>query len=134
MNRPANSSPRFGANGTSRPSTVAAVTDSDMARTRPIRSAISDHGMTPIARPAVAADTMSAAFAAPMWRSAAMSGSTACGEYSWAKVATPAQNSAASSRRYSAEPRGCPFQAEDTCGASIVTNRVSSDPLLVSNA
>ena len=40
-----------GANGTSRPRTVAAVTDSDMACTRPIRSASAAHGMTPIARP-----------------------------------------------------------------------------------
>jgi hypothetical protein len=59
---------------------VAAVTDSDIARTRPIRSATSDHGMTPIANPAVAAETISAASAAPVFRSVAINGNTDCGE------------------------------------------------------
>jgi hypothetical protein len=73
--------------------------------TLPIRSASVDHGITPAASPTVDAEIVRAASAAPMCRSAEMSGNTACGEYSWANVATPAQNSAASSRPYAAEPR-----------------------------
>ena len=61
---------------------VAAVTDVDIARTRPIRSATIDQGITPTARPAVAAETISAACAAPVLKVAAISGSTDCGEYS----------------------------------------------------
>jgi hypothetical protein len=54
--------------------------------------------MTPIARPTVDAETTSAALAAPTPKSFEIKGNTACGEYSCANVAMPAQNSAASSR------------------------------------
>jgi len=56
------------------------VTDTDIALTRPMRSASVDHGMTPIARPTVDAEIVSAASAAPIRRSAEISGRTACGE------------------------------------------------------
>jgi hypothetical protein len=69
-----------GANGTRRPTVVAPVTEIEIALTRPIRSASVDHGITPIARPTVEAETINAALAAPTPRSAAISGSTACGE------------------------------------------------------
>jgi hypothetical protein len=55
-----------GASATSRPNVVAAATDTDMARTRPTRSATIDHGITETARPVVASDTVKAASAAPM--------------------------------------------------------------------
>jgi hypothetical protein len=80
------------------PTTVATVTEIEIDFTRPMRSASADHGMTPMARPTVDADTSRAASAAPTPRSAEISGSTAWGEYNCANVATPAQNSAASSR------------------------------------
>jgi hypothetical protein len=63
-----------------------------------MQSASADQGMTPIARPTVDAEITSAAFAAPTPRFADIKGNTAWGEYSCANVATPAQNSAASSR------------------------------------
>ncbi|MNI55023.1 hypothetical protein D3C73_1099490 [compost metagenome] len=69
-----------------------------MARTRPILSATKDHGSTVTARPTVAREMLRAASAAVIRRSAAMSGSTACVEYSWAKVATPASARAARTR------------------------------------
>lgn len=87
-----------GLKGTSIPTSVATVTDIEIAFTRPMRSANADQGMTPIARPTVDAEITSAALAAPTPRSAEINGNTACGEYSCANVATPAQNSAASSR------------------------------------
>ena len=79
-NRPASRSSKEGANGTSRPTTAATVTEIVIALTRPIRSATVDQGITPMARPMVEAEIVSAAVAAPMCRSAAISGSTACGE------------------------------------------------------
>jgi hypothetical protein len=56
------------------------MTETDIAFTRPTRSAIIDQGMTPTARPIVQADTMSAALAAPTPRSAEICGRTPCGE------------------------------------------------------
>ena len=70
----------MGANGTRRPTAVATVTESEIALTRPMRSASVDHGITPMARPTVDAEIVSAASAAPMCRSAEISGRTACGE------------------------------------------------------
>ena len=64
-----------------------------------MRSASVDQPITPTASPIVDADTMSADAAAPVFRLRAISGRTACGEYSCAKVATPAQNNAPSSLR-----------------------------------
>ena len=78
--RPASSSWKVGANGTSRPTAVATVTEIDIALTRPMRSARVDHGITPMARPTVDAEIINAASAAPMCRSAEISGSTAWGE------------------------------------------------------
>ena len=57
--------------------------DGDRNRYRPdpaMRSASVDHGITPIARPTVDAEMVRAASAAPMCRSAEISGRTACGE------------------------------------------------------
>lgn len=96
--RPARSRENVGAKGTSIPTRVATVTEIEIAFTLPMRSANADHGMTPIARPTVDAETISAALAAPTPKSFEINGNTACGEYSCANVATPAQNSAASSR------------------------------------
>ena len=56
------------------------MTDTDIAFTRPMRSAIIDQGMTPMARPIVEADTISAALAAPTPRSVEICGRTPCGE------------------------------------------------------
>ena len=89
----------MGANGTSRPNTVAAITAMAIARTRPMRSATTDQGITPIARPMVDAETTSAESAALTRRSSARWASTAWGEYNCAKVAMPAKKSPASSRR-----------------------------------
>ena len=66
-----------------------------MARTRPIRSARKDQGSTVTASPTVASEMVSAASAAVTCSSAAIMGSTAWVEYSWAKVATPANASPA---------------------------------------
>ncbi len=60
-NRPDSSSAALGASGTTSPRTVAAVMEIVMAWTRPIRSARADHGITPNARPTVAAEIVSAA-------------------------------------------------------------------------
>ena len=57
------------------------MTEIVIALTRPMRSASVDHGMTPTARPTVDAETVSAA-ARRRCEVAAISGSTACGEYS----------------------------------------------------
>lgn len=70
-----------------------------IAGTRPMRSATTDQGMTLTARPSVETETARAAVAGSTPNSEPMKGSTACGEYSWAKVATPAKNSPAMSRR-----------------------------------
>ncbi len=83
--------------GASRPNAVATTMPMVIAGTRPMRSATTDHGSTVTARASVVADTASAAVEGTTWNSAAICGSTACGEYSWAKVATPAKKSPASS-------------------------------------
>jgi hypothetical protein len=75
--RPARSKENVGAKGTSIPTRVAAVTDIEIAGTRPIRSANEDQGMTPIASPTVDADTTRAALAAPTPKSAEIKGNTA---------------------------------------------------------
>jgi hypothetical protein len=80
------------------PTMVATVTDIEIAFTLPMWSANADHGMTPMARPTVDAETSNAALAAPTPKSFEIKGNTACGEYNCANVATPAQNNAASSR------------------------------------
>jgi hypothetical protein len=95
--RPARRSENVGAKGTSIPTRVATLTEIEIAFTLPMRSANADHGMTPIARPTVDAEINSAALAAPTPKSFDINGNTACGEYSCANVAMPAQNSAASS-------------------------------------
>jgi hypothetical protein len=46
-----------------------------------MRSANDDHGITPSAKPTVDAETINAELAAPIPRSAEISGRTACGEY-----------------------------------------------------
>jgi hypothetical protein len=51
-----------------------------IAGTRPTRSATADQGITVAASPSVVADTVSAAVAGGTSNSAAISGSTACGE------------------------------------------------------
>jgi hypothetical protein len=56
------------------------VTEIEIAFTLPMRSANADHGMTPIARPTVDAETNSAALAAPTPKSFDINGNTACGE------------------------------------------------------
>ncbi len=63
-----------------------------IARLRPSLSAAHDHGMTAMASPSVAAETLSAAVAGLTPKSSAMPGSTAWTEYSWAKVAIPAKS------------------------------------------
>lgn len=83
---------------------MAVSTPVAMAGTRPMRSATIDQGMTASAKPSVAADTLSAAVAGVTESSAEICGSTACAEYSWAKVATPAKNRPTRSRRYSRDP------------------------------
>ena len=98
MKRPASSKENVGAKGTNIPTRVATVTEIEIAFTRPMRSASADHGMTPIARPTVDAEITSAALAAPTRKSAEIKGNTACGEYSCANVAMPAQANAASRR------------------------------------
>jgi hypothetical protein len=65
------------ASGTIRPSTVAAEIPQAIARTRPIRSARNDHGMTVTASPTVASEMVRAASAAVTLSSRDMRGSTA---------------------------------------------------------
>ena len=60
--------------------TQAATMDTAIARRRPQRSEAKDHGITDSARPAVAAETRSAASWEVTCRSAATSGSRPCGE------------------------------------------------------
>ncbi len=71
---------KVGANGTSRPTTVATVTETEIALHPADAVGKGGPGMTPMARPTVDAETISAASAAPMCRSAEISGRTACGE------------------------------------------------------
>src|ERR1700688_5138037 len=93
--RPARSSEKVGAKGTSIPTRVATVTEIEIAFTLPMRSANADHGMTPIARPTGDAEINSAALAAPTPKSFEINGNTAFGGDSCANFATTAQDTGA---------------------------------------
>src|ERR1700753_802876 len=90
IKRPASSSENVGAKGTSIPTRVATVTEIEIAFTPPMRSGDADHGMTPMARPTVDAETRSAALAAPTPKSFEIKGNTACGGYRRGKGGKPA--------------------------------------------
>src|SRR5699024_9904143 len=75
--------------------TPAAMIEIVRAGSRPRRSPTKDHGITAKASPMVDAETNKAVWSAVVCRSTAISGSNPCGEYNWAKVATPAKNSPA---------------------------------------
>src|SRR5699024_2666382 len=101
------------------PNTHAAMIEIVMAGFRPRRSPTKDHGITAKASPMVDAETNKAVWSAVVCRSTAISGSNPCGEYNWAKVATPAKNSPAMRRRKPAVFGACPNHTCPVCGSGI---------------
>lgn len=111
-NRTASSTCRNGLNAANTPKMADAAMAARMALSRPKRSAAHDHGTTASATPSIAKETVSATSLGGAPRSALSTVSSACGEWSWAKVATPAAPSPTRMRRYSRDSRWCPAQSD----------------------
>ncbi len=91
--------PRDGANGTSSAIRAATASEPVIRVRRPRRSETALSGITPSARPKVAAETVQLAWSGETLRSLEIAGSRAWVEYRSAKVATPAAKRAKLIRR-----------------------------------
>jgi hypothetical protein len=125
--RTATSTPSDGDSGATRPRIAAASTETIITRRRPNTSDSELTGMIAIASAPVPADIARLAIAGLARNDAESSGSSGCGEYSSANVASPAANSPSRTRRIP----GSPCRSRPPCRGSAawcVTSSSTASP------